>query len=97
MKVEEVETGASRVLREVKEDPGEDRNEQHQPWRPDEPPSDSMAESRDCTVVQVEPGGETNVEQNGGTAHKDVDAVADSREEEALQKLQVEVESVEMH
>ena len=93
---ERVETRASRASRGVEEDPGEDGDEQRRPRRPDEPPGEPRVESGGPTDVKVKPGGKTDVERNGSTAHEDADAAADGRTEEALQEAQAEVESPEM-
>ena len=94
-KVEGVETGASRVSREVEEDPGEDGNEQHRPRRPDEPPSEPRVESAGPTDVEVEPGGETGeVECNRCAARENADADVDREVAWACRDAEIEVESV---
>ena len=59
---------------------------------PDEPPNEPQVELRDPTGIQVEPGGETSVEQDGSVAHEDADARADGMAEEANGGVQDEAE-----
>ena len=53
---------------------------------------ETQVESRDPTGAQVEPGGETNVEQDGSAAHEDADAMVDSMAEEAHGGVQDQAE-----
>ena len=73
-RVEEVETAVSEAYRGIKEGPGEVIDEENQPGIPDEPHSEPQVESGVPTGVEVEPGGETDVERDRSAAHEDADA-----------------------
>ena len=53
-----------KVSRSVKEDPGDDGDEERHPRMPDEPEN----KSRDRGDTQVDPGGETETERNESVA-----------------------------
>ena len=94
-RVEAVETAMSKASRGVEESPGEVVDKERRPGTPDEPPGKPQVESGVPTGVEVEPGGETNVERDGSAAHEDTDATTDGRAEEAHGDVHVEVESAE--
>ena len=94
-RVEEVETAVSEAYRGIKEGPGEVVDEENQPGIPDEPHSEPQVESGVPTGVEVEPGGETDVERDRSAGHEDVDATTDGRAEEAHSNVHVKVESAE--
>ena len=59
---------------------------------PDEPLNKPQVESRGPTGVEVEPGGETNVERDRSATHEDADVRTDGMAEEAHGGMQDEAE-----
>ena len=92
-----VERRVSEASREVEDGLGEDSDEEHQPWIADEPPGEPRVKSGGPIDVEVEPGSEIAVEQNGSTAHTDMDTTADGRAEEAHPDVEDETERLTTH
>lgn len=82
----------SKVSRSVKEDPGDDGDEERHPRMPDEPEN----KSRDRGDTQVDPGGETETERNESVALESTHATVDREAAGTCRDAQVEVESTEM-
>ena len=91
-RVDEVEMRWSKALRGVEESPDEDGSDECRPGMPDEAPDEPSHETLDPSTVQVEPGGETAVEQDRSAARTDADAMIDDRAEEAHDAVQDEAE-----
>jgi hypothetical protein len=86
VRADEVEKAMLRVLRDVKEE--------RRAGKPNEPPRQSLVESRDPREVEVEPGGKTGeAERSKHAAHENADAEANGDVVWTCQDVQVEVES----
>ena len=92
-KVGAVETGVLQASRSVQEGPGDGDDEEGRPGVPDEPPDEPEIEPHDPADVQVEPGGETEVERIEHAAHEDANAEVDGEVAETRRDAEVEVES----
>ena len=83
------------MRRGIHEGLGDGDDEERRPGVPDELSDEPNIEPRDPQSVQVEPGGETEAEQNGCAAHEDADAEVDGEVAGTCRDAPAEVESTE--